>query len=117
MEGGGRRAQVVELIEIAWAAGLAPQSVIQRIQSRGPLVAQAESRIEIPIGLRLRSLMARKLVEDIVKAREASEQSKRGLSAKIGRSDSYVWKIEERKRLDTVEFLQLDRAELFDPSS
>ena len=101
------RAQVVELIGISWAACFSPPSVIQRIQSRGPLVPRAESRIEIPIGLRLRALMARTLVEEIVKAREAAEQSKRGLSAEIGRSDSYVWKTEERKRLDVIEFLTL----------
>jgi ribosome-binding protein aMBF1 (putative translation factor) len=110
MEVGERRAQVVELVEISWAAGFSPQSVIQRIQSRGPLVARAESRIEIPVGLRLRAFMARTLIEEIVKAREAAEQSKRGLSAEIGRSDSYVWKIEERRRLDVIEFLTLGDA-------
>jgi ribosome-binding protein aMBF1 (putative translation factor) len=114
MEVGERRAQVAELIEISWAACFSPPSVIHRIQSRGPLVPRAESRIEIPIGLRLRAFMARTLVEEIVKAREAAEQSKRGLSAEIGRSDSYVWKIEERKRLDVIEFLTLADALSFD---
>lgn len=107
MEVGERRAQVVELIEISWAACFSPPSVIQRIQSRGPLVPRAESRIEIPIASRLRTFMARKLIDEIVKAREAAEQSKHRLSAEIGRSDSYVWKIEERRRLDVIEFLTL----------
>ena len=81
--------------------------MIQRIQSRGPLVPRAESRIEIPIASRLRTFMARTLIDEIVKAREAAEQSKRRLSAEISRSDSCVWKIEERRRLDVIEFLTL----------
>jgi len=85
MEVRERRAQVVELIEISWAACFSPPSVIQRIQSRGPLVPRAESRIEIPIASRLRTFMARKLIDEIVKARGAAEQSKRRLRAEIGR--------------------------------
>ena len=34
--------------------------------------------------------------------------------AEIGRSDSYVWKIEERRRLDVIEFLTLADALSFD---
>jgi hypothetical protein len=113
LEVGERRAQVVELIETAWASGFSPPSVIEHIQSRRPLVARAENRIEIPIGSRLRAFMARTLIEEIVKAREAAEESKRGLSATIGRSDSYAWKIENRKRLEVIEFLTLAPALAF----
>lgn len=114
MEVGERRAQVVELIEIAWASGFLPQSVIERIQARRPLIHRAENRIRIPIASRLRAFMARTLIDEIVKARETMEKSKRGVSAEIGRSDSYVWKIEHRKRLDVIEFLTLARALSFD---
>ncbi|MBS0422549.1 MAG: hypothetical protein JSR66_32880 [Proteobacteria bacterium] len=113
MEVGERRAQVIELIETAWATGFSPPSVIEHIESGRPLVVQAESRIEIPIGSRLRAFMARTLIEEIVKAREAAEESRRGLSATIGRSDSYTWKIENRKRLEVIEFLTLASALAF----
>jgi hypothetical protein len=50
MEVGERRAQVVELIEISWAAGFSPQSVIQRIRRAGPWSLEPRAASRSPSG-------------------------------------------------------------------
>lgn len=56
----------------------------------------------------LRTQRHRALVEVIAKAREAAGLSQRELADELGRSDSFVWKIEAgERRVDVIEFLDI----------
>ena len=59
----------------------------------------------------LRTARHKKLIEEVVKAREAAGLSQRQLAAKIKRSPSYVGKFEAaERRLEVCEFAELCEA-------
>jgi transcriptional regulator with XRE-family HTH domain len=52
----------------------------------------------------------------IVEAREAAALTQRELAAKLGRSNSFVWKIEAgERRIDVLEFVEIARCLDVDP--
>ncbi len=56
----------------------------------------------------LRTQRHRALCETIAKAREKAGLTQRELAAKLGRSNSFVWKIEAgERRVDVLEFLDI----------
>jgi transcriptional regulator with XRE-family HTH domain len=121
MEIGTRRPRIVELIEIGWAAGIRPDSFIDRIVSRRPLVRAKEKRIRIPLTQSLRDFMEETLIAETVTARtrKGVEKSQRQVGAEIDRSVTYVWKLENRlltKGLEVLEYLALSKVEGFDPT-
>ncbi len=64
----------------------------------------------------LRSAKHRALIAAIVAARNAAGLTQRQLAARLGRSDSFVWKIEAgERRVDVLEFLEIARALRVDP--
>ena len=120
MEVGERRVRVIELIEIGWAAGMRPDSFIDRIVSRRPLVKAKEKRVQIPLSDRLRDFMEETLIAQTVAAREAVKKSQRQVGAEMGRSETYIWKLEKgllTKGLEVIEYLALSRVEAFDPAA
>ncbi len=59
----------------------------------------------------LRSPRHRALIAAIVGARKAASLTQRQLAMRLGRSDSFVWKIEAgERRVDVLEFLEIPRA-------
>lgn len=119
MEVGTRRVRVIELIEIGWASGNRPDSFIDRIVLRRPLVAAREERVRIPLSDRLRDFMEETLIAETVAARDAVGKSQRQVGREIGRSETYVWKLENgllTKGLEVIEFLALSKAEAFRPA-
>jgi len=119
MEVGQRRVRVIEIIEIAWAAEIRPDSFIDRIVLRRPLVRAKEKRIRIPLTDTLRAVMEETLIATTVKARDAAQKSQRQVGAEIGRSESYIWKLENHlltKGLEVFEFLALSKVEQFQPA-
>jgi transcriptional regulator with XRE-family HTH domain len=116
-ETGDRRMKVVEIIEISWAAGVRPESFIERIVSKRPLVRFKEERIRIPLTDRMRAYIEETLIEETVTARTATGKSQRQVGEEIGRSESYIWKLENGKlRLEVIEYLALSKAENFRPA-
>ncbi len=64
----------------------------------------------------LRSAKHRALIAAIVAARNAAGLTQRQLATRLGRSDSFVWKIEAgERRVDVLEFLEIARALRVDP--
>jgi transcriptional regulator with XRE-family HTH domain len=64
----------------------------------------------------LRSARHRALIAAIVQARENAGLTQRQLAAKLGRSNSFVWKIEAgERRIDVLEFVELARCMGVDP--
>lgn len=117
MEVGERRVKVVELIEVSWVFGFRPESAIDRIVSKRALVPHIERHIEIPLSQDLRRFLQGALIGEMVRAREAAGKSQREVSREIGRSDPFVWKLEkELRNLEVVEYLELARAESFNPA-
>jgi hypothetical protein len=119
MEVGTRRVRVIELIEIGWASGQRPDSFIDRIVSGHRLVPAKESRVRIPLTDRLRDFMEETLIGETVAARTAVGKSQRQVGKEIGRSETYVWKLENgvlTKGLEVIEFLALSKAEAFRPA-
>ena len=58
----------------------------------------------------LRSARHRALIAAIVEARRAAGLTQRQLADKLGRSDSFVWKIEAgERRVDVLEFIEIAR--------
>lgn len=121
MEIGTRRPRIVELIEIGWAAGIRPDSFIDRIVHGRPLVPAKENRVRIPLTQSLRDFMEQTLIAETVAARtrKGIEKSQRQVGAEIGRSVTYIWKLENgllTKGLELFEFLALSKAEAFKPA-
>jgi transcriptional regulator with XRE-family HTH domain len=59
----------------------------------------------------LRTRRHRALCQVLAKAREAAGLTQRELAAKIGRSDSFIWKIEAgERRVEVLEFMDIAEA-------
>lgn len=72
----------------------------------------------------LRSARHRAVIAAIVDARRAAGLTQRQLAAKLGRSNSFVWKIEAgERRVDVLEFIEIAKSlgvspiELFNKAS
>lgn len=120
MEVGTRRVRVIELIEIGWASGHRPDSFIDRIVSGRPLVEGKEPRVRIPLTDRLRDFMEETLIAETVAARKAVGKSQRQVGREIGRSETYVYKLENgllTKGLEVIEYLAFSQAEAFRPAA
>jgi transcriptional regulator with XRE-family HTH domain len=64
----------------------------------------------------LRSAQHRVTILAIVEARQAAGLTQRELAAKLGRSNSFVWKIEAgERRVDILEFIEIARCLGVDP--
>lgn len=64
----------------------------------------------------LRSPRHRALIAAIVEARKAAGLTQRQLAARLGRSNSFVWKLEAgERRLDILEFVEISLAVKTDP--
>jgi transcriptional regulator with XRE-family HTH domain len=64
----------------------------------------------------LRSPRHRALIAAIVESRKAAGLTQRQLAGKIGRSNSFVWKIEAgERRVDILEFVEVALALKVDP--
>jgi transcriptional regulator with XRE-family HTH domain len=66
----------------------------------------------------LRSPRHRALITAIVEARKAAGLTQRQLAIKLGRSNSFVWKIEAgERRVDILEFVEIAAVLKVDPVS
>jgi transcriptional regulator with XRE-family HTH domain len=66
----------------------------------------------------LRSPRHRALIAAIVEARNAAGLTQRQLASRLGRSNSFVWKIEAgERRVDVLEFVEIAVALKADPVS
>jgi transcriptional regulator with XRE-family HTH domain len=66
----------------------------------------------------LRSPRHRALIAAIVEARKSAGLTQRQLAARLGRSNSFVWKIETlERRVDVLEFVEIAVAVKADPVS
>jgi transcriptional regulator with XRE-family HTH domain len=65
----------------------------------------------------LRSARHRAVISAIVGAREAAGLSQREFAARLGRSNSFVWKIEAgERRIDVLEFIEIARCLEVEPA-